>query len=177
MSEMDPLAKRYLESFRRGLSGLPPEEQRELLSEIEDHIAEAGARGEPASEVLERLGPADRLARAYRAELMIQDGGRSWPVRVFGVSLLLIGASIPSLILIPLLGGLGLGFTFGGIALFAWSICPFDAHRLYSLPGVLDRLARAGTGAAFLAGGMLALAALYGYVRLLASAMRRMTSA
>ena len=177
MRETDPLAKRYLERFRRGLAGLPAEEQRELLSEIEDHIAEAGARGEPASEVLERLGPADRLARAYRAELMIQDGRRNWPVRVFGVSLLLIGASIPSLILIPLLGGLGLGFTFGGVALFAWSICPFDTHTLYSLPGVLDRLARAGTGAAFLAGGMLALAALYGYVRLLASAMRRMTSA
>ena len=173
----DPVTRQYIENFRNGLADLPDDERGELVSEIENHIAEAGLRGESTSEVLDRLGPADRLARAYRAELLINGGStRSWFSRVFGVSLLLVGASIPSLIIIPLLGGLGIGFTFGGLAMFAWSICPWEAHTLYSLPQGLDRLARAGTGAAFLAGGGLALAALYGYVRLLASAMRRMAS-
>lgn len=174
----DPLAQRYLENFRKGLGGLPEAERRELVSEIENHIAEATASGEPTSDVLDRLGPADRLARAYRAELLMSGGERrNMFVRTIGLALLLLGASIPSLILIPLLGGLGLGFTVGGVALFAWSICPFDTHSMYELPGALDRLARAGTAIGFLSVGMLALATLYGYVRVVGSAVRRMTRA
>ena len=177
MGEIDPVAQRYLERFRKGLSGLPSDEQRELLSEIEDHLTEAANRGEATSDVLERLGPADRLARAYRAELLFQGGGRRWAARLIGLSLLLFGVSIPSLIIIPLLAGLGIGFTFGGVALFAWAICPFGSHTMYALPTGLDRLARAGTGVAFVAGGTLALATLYGYVRLVGSAIGRMARA
>ena len=59
----DPVTRQYIENFRKGLAGLPDDERGELVSEIENHIAEAGLRGESTSEVLDRLGPADRLAR------------------------------------------------------------------------------------------------------------------
>jgi uncharacterized membrane protein len=171
---VDPLAQRYIENFRAGLRHVPDAERNELVAEIESHIAEASAEGEPTSDVLARLGPADRLARAYRAELLLtEESRRTWLIRMFAVSALLLTASIPSLVIIPLLGGLGIGFVAGGVALTAWSLCPFDAHTLYSLPGALDRLARAGTGIGFLAAGGLALLTLYWYVRIVGSTVRR----
>jgi uncharacterized membrane protein len=172
----DPLARRYLENFSAALGRLPDDERSELIGEIESHIAEAAADGQPVSEVLARLGPADRLAMAYRAELLTsarRAGWRRWLTRSVALAALLVGMSIPSLVIIPLLAGLGAGFVAGGVAMFAWSLCPFDTHTLYSLPGGLDRLARGATGIGFIAGGTLALAALYGYVRLLSAAVRR----
>jgi uncharacterized membrane protein len=172
----DPLARRYIENFSSALGKLPEDERRELITEIESHIAEAAADGQPVSDVLAKLGPADRLAMAYRAELLTtgrRSGWRPWLIRSVALGALLLGMSIPSMIIIPLLAGLGAGFVAGGVAMFAWSLCPFDTHTLYSLPGGLDRLARGATGIGFIAAGTLALAALWGYVRLLAAAVRR----
>ena len=74
----DPLTERYLSRFRDGLKGARAEERDEFVREIESHIAEAVASGEQAGAVLYRLGPADRLAKAYRAELTLKSRTGNW---------------------------------------------------------------------------------------------------
>lgn len=53
---------RYLRALRRALAPLPEADRAEIVAEIESHLAEAG--GPPAA-ALDRLGPADALARSY----------------------------------------------------------------------------------------------------------------
>jgi hypothetical protein len=104
---------------------VPAGERDDLVMEIRSHIADAIAAGSSTADVLERLGPADRLAKAYRAELVLQRGGSNWLVRVLAATGLVITTSIPSMIIIPLLAGLGLGFVAGGVAAVVVAIFPF----------------------------------------------------
>lgn len=83
MTETSGPLRVYLETFRLGLAGLRADERDELVREIESHAAEATAAGEPLATVLEKLGPADRLARAYGAELLLER--RTGPRRFFAV--------------------------------------------------------------------------------------------
>ncbi|HEY3365671.1 MAG TPA: hypothetical protein VGK74_11500 [Symbiobacteriaceae bacterium] len=106
MLEQNPIVARYLSQFRAGLKRLPEAERSEVVDEINSHIAEAVAAGGSLAEVLERLGPADRLARAYAAEALLGLGqptlGR-W-LKAAGV---LAGFSLSSLFIIPVLGTFG----------------------------------------------------------------------
>jgi uncharacterized membrane protein len=103
MSVQDPIIGRYLSQFRAGLRGLPESERTEVAQEIESHIAEALAAGRSLAEVLERLGPADRLARAYTADAILSRGKptlRGW----LRAAVVLAGFSVASLFVIPFLG-------------------------------------------------------------------------
>jgi uncharacterized membrane protein len=170
----DPVTERYLARFRDGLRGASAAERAEFAREIESHIAEAAAGGDQVTAVLERLGPADRLARAYRAELTLKSRTGNLVWRFFAVLGLLVTASIPTMIVIPLLLGLGIGFLVGGAAAIGVAVFPFA--ELYDMPGAVpagaDRLLVGLTGAGLLVAGVLALWVLYLYVLLLIKAMR-----
>lgn len=116
MNSQNPAVTHYLEQFRSGLRQLPAAEQAELVREIENHIAEATSNGQSVADVLVRLGPPEKLARAYTADAILSGRtGGSRPRRWLAVVGVLALTSIPSLIIIPLLAGLGLGLTLGGI--------------------------------------------------------------
>lgn len=103
MTEQNPIISRYIAQFRSGLKNLPETERTEIVQEIESHIAEAINGGRSVAEVLERLGPADRLARAYVADALVGSGRghvRNW-FRAAGVLML---SSLTSLFVFPILG-------------------------------------------------------------------------
>ncbi len=170
----DPLTERYLARFHDGLKGARADEREEFVREIESHIAEAVASGDQVTDVLSRLGPADRLARAYRAELTLKSRTGNLVWRFFAVLGLLITASVPTMVIIPLLLVLGLAFVVGGVASIGVALFPFA--ELYDIPGAVpagvDRLLVGLTGAGLLVSGVLALWVLYLYVLLLIKAMR-----
>ncbi len=108
------MAERYLSQFRASLKRLPEAERGEIVDEIRNHIAEAMNAGGSLAEVLERLGPADRLARAYMAEALLSQGEPNlsrW-LKAAGV---LAGFSLSSLFVIPVLGVFGLVLPFASV--------------------------------------------------------------
>lgn len=169
----NPLIDRYLARFREGLKGAPAEDREEFVSEIDSHIAEAVARGENAQDVLARLGPADRLAKSYRAELTLASRDRNLFLRFAAVIGLVLTASIPSMIIIPLLLTVGIGFVAGGGAAIVFASIPAVEVDFYNLSNdILNRALGALTGLGLIIAGILALWILYLYVLLLIRAMR-----
>jgi hypothetical protein len=87
----EQLVDDYLRRLERELADLPRARRREVVEEISDHIAEAGAEGETETlNVLERLGdPAEIAAEARgRFEIEPRRAGRS---EVAALVLLLVG--------------------------------------------------------------------------------------
>lgn len=174
----DPLAEDYLAHLRQALSRVPEAERVDVVREIESHIAESRAGGASTADVLRQLGPAEKLARAYRAELLLSgSGGANWFARLFGIAGLLLTASIPSMIVIPTLGAIGIAFVLGGAAAIVGSLIPFAPISVAGHSGVFAHMVAAGVGIGLAAGGMAALYGLYWYVRLLVSAFRRVMRA
>jgi uncharacterized membrane protein len=170
----DPLVEKYLSTLRDRLKGAPAAERDELVREIDSHIAEAHAAGEPIGQILYRLGPPERLAKAYRAELTLSSGQGHFVWRFFAVLGVLITASIPSMIIIPLLLGLGLGGLIGGtVAIVIAAIPSLDATFYDGISSeALNRTLGAVTGLGLVAGGVAALWGLYLYCLLLIKALR-----
>jgi uncharacterized membrane protein len=170
----NPLVDRYLQRFRENLKGALQWERDECAREIESHIAEAVASGESALDVLERLGPAERLARAYSLEMALKSRSGN-PFLKWGAVLgVVLTASIPSMVVLPLLLVLGVGFVAGGIAAIGVAVFPFA--ELYEmpgeLPGGLERLLVTLIGSGLVVSGLLALWILYLYVLLIVRAVR-----
>ena len=71
MTQGHPVVERYLTRFEAAINEFDFPEQEEIAREIRNHIAEAHAAGEALDAVLQTLGPADVLARAYAVELAL----------------------------------------------------------------------------------------------------------
>jgi uncharacterized membrane protein len=103
----------FLDTLRRRLSGLPPSEIDELISDYAAHFADGMAAGRSEAEIAAALGDPMRLARELRAEA----GFRRWesartPANFFAVLFgFLALMAVDFVFLLPLLGGLAL-FTF-----------------------------------------------------------------
>ena len=69
MTQGHPVVERYLTHFEVSINQFDFPERDEITDEIRNHIAEAHAAGTELDVVLETLGPADVLARAYAVEL------------------------------------------------------------------------------------------------------------
>lgn len=136
MSSINPLVQRYLAEFRAGLTRLGEQERRELCLEIESHIHEALGAGESLAVVLERLGPADRLARAYAAELLLQGHPQgSVGIRGFlSAASILAGTSLTSLAVVPLLATVAFGFGLCGPLVVLGGALSFAFPALINIP-------------------------------------------
>jgi uncharacterized membrane protein len=103
----------FLDTLRRRLAGLPPDEIDELVADYATHFADGRAAGRSEAEIAEALGDPMRLARELRAEA----GFRRWeeartPANFFAVLFgFLALVAVDFVFLLPLLGGLAL-FTF-----------------------------------------------------------------
>jgi len=121
-----PLVNRYLSDLNGALTQLAPTERAEVVTEIRQHIEDATAAGRPIDEILQALGSVDALARAYQLELLVtpranapaQPRSDRW-LKILG--LLALG-SLPTFIIVIVLGTIGLSFTLTGIALVAAGI-------------------------------------------------------
>jgi uncharacterized membrane protein len=178
MTDTHPLVARYLTRLDAGLQALPPAERAEVVGEIRNHIAEAISSGQPVDKVLASLGSAEDLARGYAVELLLHrppavSPGMSRFRRFLALTGLIAIGSIPTFVVIVVLGSIGVTFIVAGLAVFVAGI----AASADLLPGYVTMDAPAWV--AVLVGpvmGILGGAALVGlvaYVRFTARLIRR----
>ena len=109
---MNPVFKAYLADLEVALSRMKPEQRQDALREIESHFADAGAAGASPDELVARLGPPRLLAAALIAD-GLERSPKASPLRVWNVigsSLFIAGTSFTSVIVVPLLATLAIGF-------------------------------------------------------------------
>jgi uncharacterized membrane protein len=169
----NPIVARYLDELREGLTGVSETERSEMVGEIENHIAEAAGAGKNLADVLQTLGPAAELARAYRVELLLNPRTHRWNplTRWFALVGVAATASLPSLVVVPALAAVGFACTVAGVVVFfAALLSPFLP------PGWLGSDFRPGLslvlGLPVAALGVVSLALLWLYVRFLIRAAR-----
>jgi len=172
-------ATRYLTDLRQALSGLAPAERDEVVDEIRNHIADATAAGRAIEEVLAAIGPVDRLARAYKVELLTspRDAGAATLAGRTDRWLKLVGlvalGSLPSFIVVIVLGTVGVTFVATGVAVFMAGIADsFNALPSWMHMDVEPWVAIV-IGPLLVAGGGASLWGLVAYVRFLVRLVRR----
>lgn len=178
MTETHPLIERYLTKLSDGLRDLPASERAEVVSEIRNHIAESLANGKPIDAVLSSLGSAEDLARGYAVELLLNrpqapDAEQSRFRRFLALAGLVAIGSIPTLVVVTVLGAVGVAFFAAGGAVFvAGLVAAFGALPEYVTLDVPPWVA-VFAGPLLAAVGVLSLAALVWYVKLTARLVRR----
>ena len=177
MTGENPLVERYLAKLDAGLRDLPAAERAEVVSEIRNHIAEATAAGKPIDAVLSALGPAEDLARGYAIELLLNRPAASRDTSRTRRFLALVGlvviGSIPTLVVVTVLGGVGIAFVAAGIIVFlAGVIATFGWLPDYVTMDVAPWVAVLIGPMLAIAGGA-SLALLVWYVRFTARLVRR----
>lgn len=107
---ISPYGRAYLEKLNRYLEKLPDEERMDAVMEIESHIAEGIAKGQPEAVILSRLGDPRKLAKAYRSEHLMGH----LKVKSFRDVLAQIGfyctTGLLSVMVIPVLATIAYGF-------------------------------------------------------------------
>ncbi|NLM97638.1 MAG: DUF1700 domain-containing protein [Halanaerobiaceae bacterium] len=63
----------FLESLRKELSSLPPDELEDILYDFEEHFNIGLEKGQSEEEITKKLGDPARLARSYRAISVIEE--------------------------------------------------------------------------------------------------------
>ncbi|HKW01500.1 MAG TPA: DUF1700 domain-containing protein [Vicinamibacterales bacterium] len=127
MTDTHPLVARYLAKLDAGLQALPAADRAEVVGEIRNHIAEAMSSGQPVDKVLASLGSADDLARGYAVELLLNrppavSPGMNRLRRFLALAGLIAIGSIPTFIVIVVLGSIGVSFVAAGVAVFVAGI-------------------------------------------------------
>ena len=168
MKQQHPVIERYMTHLETAISGLDSADRREVLQEIRNHIAEATAAGKSLDVVLESLGPADALGRAYAVELLLHpqnDRPRHAAERWLRLVGLVVVFSIPTLVAVSTLASVGISFVAGG--LFAFVIGVLEALGIFPWPDLSDvpPVVAIFLGPAMVLVGAAALIALRFYVR------------
>jgi anti-sigma factor RsiW len=177
MTEHNPLIERYMQSFEAALQRHELPEWKEISADLRNHIAEA-LHYKPLDQVLEALGPAEVLARAYAVELRINppaDRPRSVVVRYLSVIGILAASSAASFIVVSALGSIAVGLFGSGLAVLIIGVV--EALGVH-LPGVqlagVHPLFVVALGPILMLIGFLAGWALWIYVRALIGMLMRM---
>ena len=138
----NPLVRRYLDELAAALgrTPLPLAEQAAIVGEIESHVAEAIVSGVPLADVLERLGGAEELARAYGVESFLNPRPERTATR-FGRSLAHTlrlatrSAAVVTVGLLALCGAVLLAVGgLGAIASLVAPLLPLDPNLRAGLP-------------------------------------------
>jgi hypothetical protein len=110
--------RRYLDDLRDATDGLPRARRRELLTEIEEHLAEAappGASDAQVREALDRLGDPEQIAAAEAGPDVASPRALAWTDRIV-IPVLLVGALVTA----PFGGLLLAGATWFAGVLLLW---------------------------------------------------------
>lgn len=177
MSEANPVIERYMTSFEDSLQAYGLREWQDIGADLRSHIAEALEFGKPLDEVLQSLGPADVLARAYAVELKMNhpaDTRGKAIGRFFSVIGILAASGAISFIVVAALGSITMGLVGSGLGLIV--IGAIEAVGVH-LPGVqlagIPPLIVVALGPIVMLVGLLAAWALWLYVRALINVLRR----
>lgn len=118
MTQEHPVVDRYINALKDAIKACTPSDQQEIVQEIRNHIAEATAAGKPLPAVLESLGSADTLARAYVVELVLHPTAKrpldSLTQFVTTAALVAVG-SLTTLVVVTALGSIGATFVVAGL--------------------------------------------------------------
>lgn len=117
MPDTHPLIDRYLTRLNENLLTLPAADREEILHDIRSHLAEASAGGRSLDSALQALGPAEALGRAYTVELMLNPRRPLSPRTVYRLKVagLIAAGSLPTLVVLILLGGVGGTLVLSGL--------------------------------------------------------------
>jgi uncharacterized membrane protein len=167
---------RYLARLAEGLGSLTPEDRQEIVQEIRHHITDAVAAGKSLDAVLESLGSAEALARAYAVDSLLHPKQkRRMPAleRAFKILGLIAIGGIPSIVIVAVLGSIGISFVASGVAVFVVGL--LEATHVH-LPGISMQVppifAIVGGPVMFVL-GITAVAGLVAYVRFIFRTIRR----
>ncbi len=120
MTQEHPVVRRYMTHFEQAMEEFDFPAREEVTHEIRNHIAEACAAGKELDAVLQSLGPADALARAYAVEILLNRRANRRVQRLFG-SLRIAGlvalTSFATFMIVGVLGMIGIGFVPIGLAI------------------------------------------------------------
>lgn len=128
----------FLAELARSLSGVPGDERREILADYEEHFRMGLADGKTEEEISASLGQPAAIARAYRADYLVEQASTAKSAgNILRAVLAVVSLSFFNLVVVlgPFLGlvgtlvGLwaaGVGVTLGGVAvLLAALVSPF----------------------------------------------------
>lgn len=168
-----PVVDRYITNLRAGLATMPVADQQEVERDIRSHIAEAMAAGTPIDQVLQALGPADALARAYALELLLDDSrskaaGISGLQRFVSLAGLVALTSIPTIVIVSVLGAVGVSLSVSGLVVALAGIAvAAGLTTIFGQPLVLDihPVWAVILGPVMSAAGVACLVGLYYYLR------------
>lgn len=110
---MDKQWDLYLEQVEKHLKPLPVSERVDIVQEIKSQILELQQAGKTDREILERLGDARALARAYLGDLITEKPSFSWG-RVLALCAYYSLTGLSGLFVIPVLGICALVFFLCG---------------------------------------------------------------
>lgn len=177
MTQENPVLQRYMERFTTALKSFECAESHEIVNDLRGHIEEAQAMGKPLDAVLQSIGPADTLARAYAVELALNPRGARFQRTLFGalkVVGILAAAGVVSFLVVAGLGAIAIGLTGSGVGLII--IGALEAAGVH-LPSVqlagLSPYVVMAIGPVFIAIGLAAFAGLWIYVRALVHILLR----
>jgi uncharacterized membrane protein len=175
MNQTHPVVDRYLARLNEHLSTLPASDREEILHDIRSHLAEATAEGRSVESTLETLGPAEALGRAYSVELMLNPrrpvGSRAaYRLKVAG---LIAAGSVPTLVVVILLGGVGGAFMLAGlVAALAGVIDAFGELPWWIQTSGMAPITVVALGAVMMAVGLMGLVTLRRFMRFIAATWR-----
>jgi uncharacterized membrane protein len=123
--------KEYIGRLRTFLQGLPIEEIQDILSDYEEHFDIGISKGKTEEEIASELGDPREVAKGYRANYRTHkneqrpEANNNDSTKKFLIGTLLVIANLVILFgpFMALVGivigafGMGIGFTFGGIAM------------------------------------------------------------
>ena len=141
----------FLDTLRRGLSGLPQATIDDIVADYDAHFADAEAAGRAEPEVAAALGDPTRLARELRAEA----GLKRWetaktPSSAAGAIAAIIGlGALDILVLIPIAGGVVgtlIGIFAATIGTFIAGGVVFAVGPFMNLPGGIAGALLGGAG-------------------------------
>ncbi len=178
MTDAHPLVERYLAKLDAGLQGLPAPERAEVVGEIRNHIAEAISAGQSIDVVLTSLGSADDLARGYAVELLLNRPPAAKPgLARFRRFLMLTGllaiGSLPTFVIVVVLGSIGIAFIAAGVAVFAAGILASAGLFPNNVTVDVEPWVAVLIGPALSGVGVAALVGLVAYIRFTARLVRR----
>jgi uncharacterized membrane protein len=171
-----PVVERYMARFETSIRELDSTQRREIAQEIRNHIAEASAAGKGLDAVLESLGPADTLARAYAVELLVNPRDRR--LAAVGGFLKMAGivaaGSLATLLVVVTLGGFGITFVASAVTFLVIGVLEAMGIHLsgVQLAGIAPVWIIA-LAPVLLVIGIGCLALLTAYVRFLAHSLKR----
>jgi uncharacterized membrane protein len=177
MSAPHPLVERYLTHLSSNLGRMAAVDREEVVQEIRAHIADATRAGKPLDVVLEALGPADVLARAYNVELLLhpREPVKAAPraERYLAITALVAIGSIPTLVITVVLGAIGVSFTLAGVAVFVAGLMGVAGTLPWWISMDVPPVFAVAGGPIMASVGVLAIMGLVFYLRLVARTVRK----